>query len=417
MLILQAIALKLLDVLAESGPYILLGFAIAGVLHVLLPESVFSRVFGRKGIKPLLRAIGLGSLIPICSCGVVPIGIGAYRGGAATGTVLAFMTAAPTLSPASVLLSLKLLGMPLTVWQVIMVAVGAFALGLLGNRLFVGLVKPKAEPAPASKQPESELVTLEPMACCAHHEPAPVSLEPVSPKTETPLDSCCETHSGGGSPVQKSSNKTYEMFRWTFADFGPSVSLDMLVGLVFAATVLTLVPSDTIVLLTGSKTIWSLLLVVVVALPVYTCSMAALPVVFSFLAAGMSPGAAIAFIIAGPATNFGEMNAIRAQIGWRQSLYYFVSLVTVAVASGFLLDNVIQPPLPTGIENAQHMHNHGVGYGWPQWVSIAVMAGMMLLEASRRIRQFLPTSRPAADKDCCSSDHSTQPRETVMLEK
>lgn len=417
MLILQSIALKLLDVLAESGPYILLGFAIAGVLHVLLPESVFSRVFGREGIKPLLRAIGLGSLIPICSCGVVPIGIGAYRGGAATGTVLAFMTAAPTLSPASVLLSLKLLGVSLTVWQVIMVAVGAFALGLLGNRLFVGLVKPKTETAPASKLPESELVTLEPMSCCAHHEPEPVSLEPVSRKTEQPLDSCCESDSGGGAPAQKSSNKIYEMFRWTFADFGPSVSLDMLVGLIFAATVLTLVPSETIVLLTGSKTIWSLLLVVVVALPVYTCSMAALPVVFSFLAAGMSPGAAIAFIIAGPATNFGEMNAIRAQIGWRQSLYYFVSLVTVAVASGFLLDNVIQPPLPATVENAPHMHDHEGAYTLLQWFSIVVMAGMMLLEISRRIARFLPTSGPAAPKDCCNSKETSAPRETVMLEK
>lgn len=412
MLILQSIALKLLDVLAESGPYILLGFAIAGVLHVLLPESVFSRVFGREGIKPLLRAIGLGSLIPICSCGVVPIGIGAYRGGAATGTVLAFMTAAPTLSPASVLLSLKLLGVSLTVWQVIMVAVGSFGLGLLANRLFVNAISAQKQNAPAPETPLTTLDTLPVASCCSEKAAAQ---QPAA--VELPVASCCESKSGCGSPEQKSGNKVYEMLRWTFADFGPSVSLDMLVGLIFAATVLTLVPSDTIVLLTGSKTIWSLLLVVVVALPVYTCSMAALPVVFSFLAAGMSPGAAIAFIIAGPATNFGEMNAIRAQIGWRQSLYYFFSLVTVAVASGFLLDNVIQPPLPATVENAPHMHNHEGAYTLLQWFSIAVMAGMMLLEISRRIARFLPTSNPAAPKDCCSSKETSAPRETVMLEK
>jgi len=417
MLILQSIALKLLDVLAESGPYILLGFAIAGVLHVLLPESVFSRVFGREGIKPLLRAIGLGSLIPICSCGVVPIGIGAYRGGAGAGTVLAFMTAAPTLSPASVLLSLKLLGVTLTVWQVIMVAVGSFGLGLLANRLFVNTLAARRKPKTVASAAESE--TLPAASCCSHHDhDHETAAEPAVVIDQETLETCCETEAGGGSPGHKSNNKIYEMLRWTFGDFGPGVSLDMLVGLIFAATVLTLVPSDMIVLLTGSKTIWSLLLVVVVALPVYTCSMAALPVVFSFLAAGMSPGAAIAFIIAGPATNFGEMNAIRAQIGWRQSLYYFVSLVTVAVASGFLLDNVIQPPLPTTVANAPHMHHHDGGYSWLQWLSIAVMAGMMLFEIGRRMRKFLPNSQ-SAEHDCCSSSHAIESHEheTALVEE
>ncbi|MBL4883095.1 MAG: permease, partial [Planctomycetaceae bacterium] len=131
MTILISIITKLYQIIAVSSPFILFGFLIAGVLHVMLHESLFRRVFGREGVMPLLRAVGLGSLIPICSCGVVPIGVGAYKSGAGTGTVLAFMTAAPALSPASVLLSIKLLGLELAGWQIGSVVVGSFLLGLI----------------------------------------------------------------------------------------------------------------------------------------------------------------------------------------------------------------------------------------------------------------------------------------------
>ncbi len=422
MALLQEILLKLLSILLESGPYVLLGFLIAGLLHGLFPASLFGRVFGRIGILPLLRAIGLGSLIPICSCGVVPIGIGAYRGGAGVGTILAFMTAAPTLSPAAVLLSVKLLGWELTLWQVFCVASGAFVLGLGGNRWLQGErnreVTPEMSPSHAHAHQDccgtTAGVPLEQAVMASRSEQRnrlelPVlqadSGDFVADTSEQTLEaSCCggahtHAHDHGHAHSHSHDDRGQQpgmlrqvggMTRWVFWDFGPSVSLDMLIGLIFAATVLTLVPADWIVLLTGSRTVWSLLLVILVALPVYTCSMAAIPVVFSFLVAGMSPGAAVAFIIAGPATNFGEMNALRAQIGWRTALYYFASLVIIAVGAGFLLDHVIHPGLPASITGAAHQHVHGAHTtpSWLAWLSLLALVSMMLIEALRRCQQL-----------------------------
>lgn len=422
MALLQEILLKLTGILLESGPYVMLGFLIAGLLHGVFPASLFGRVFGRVGVLPLLRAIGLGSLIPICSCGVVPIGIGAYRGGAGVGTILAFMTAAPTLSPAAVLLSVKLLGWELTLWQILFVAGGSFLLGLCGNRWLQG------QRTSASTHVHSHASAHAHHDCCGAEVRIPVESvgATIPAQTGTRLElpvlqtaehrevhappeplqelSCCggdHTHTHSHAPNEGETSghagqrpgllrQTFGVIRWVFWDFGPSVSLDMLIGLIFAATVLTLVPADWIVLLTGSRTVWSLLLVILVALPVYTCSMAAIPVVFSFLVAGMSPGAAVAFIIAGPATNFGEMNALRAQIGWRTALYYFVSLVTIAVGAGFLLDHLIHPGLPASITAATHQHTHGAHStpSWLAWLSLLALVSMMLIETLRRCKQL-----------------------------
>jgi len=413
MAIFITIVSRLYEIIAQSGAFILLGFLIAGVLHVTISEALFRRVFGREGVMPLLRAIGLGSLIPICSCGVVPIGVGAYKSGAGAGTVLAFMTAAPALSPASVLLSIKLLGWELAGWQIGCVVVGSFLLGLIANRLFHSFVS-TVEAEPVIEQ-ENELVSLEltpaletvstiKKDCCATSEkseaaPEIVSLSCCSSEPEAPTASCCSSAvsdccSDGGDKNGHQTPRGFfgsirEIIRWVFFEFGPSVSLDMLIGLIFAATVLTLVPQDIIILLTGSKTIWSLLLVILVALPVYTCSMAAIPVVFSFLAAGMSPGAAIAFLIGGPATNFGEMNAIRHQMSWKIAAYYFAALMFIAVASGAMVDHFVPTFTPqTGAKGHAHVHG-GNNFTSLQIISSLLLFFMMSVEIKRRLQKYL----------------------------
>ena len=418
MQILSDILMRLIDILAISGPYVLLGFVIAGVLHIFLPESLFGRLFGSRGLRPLLRAIGLGSLIPVCSCGVIPIGLGAYRAGAGTGTVLAFMTAAPTLSPAAVLLSLKLLGAPLTIWQVLFVLFGSLLMGLAGNR-WLGHRSPshrggsQQPPAPA---PATGGMTLLPVldqaaaepelpSCCQSHAvPAP-SVKQVAEQV-----SCCgdHAHSATEGTPRTLTGSGKELARWLTWDFGPGVCFDMFIGLLFAATVLTLVPDSLIVQFTGSRTIGSLLLVILAAIPVYTCSMAAIPMIFGFLAAGMSPGAAVAFLIAGPATNFGEMNAIRGHIGWRTALYYFVSLLTLAVVAGLFVDHAVHLPTPPLLEQVgEHSHQHhqhvppgatGPSYTALEWTSLIILLSLLLIETGKRMRRLVTRFRWSAKR-------------------
>jgi uncharacterized membrane protein YraQ (UPF0718 family) len=91
-----------------AAPYVVLGFIIAGVLHQWVPRNLLQRHLGGRGGLPLLKGVGIGSVLPICSCGTIPLGIGLYRCGAAIGTILAFMTSSPVLSPVVVLLWVRL---------------------------------------------------------------------------------------------------------------------------------------------------------------------------------------------------------------------------------------------------------------------------------------------------------------------
>ena len=78
--------------------------------------------------------------------------------------------------------------------------------------------------------------------------------------------------------------------------------------------ILAFVPVDWISAWLGKQSLVTLFYVILIAIPLYTCSTPSIPVVQSLLLKGVSPGAAVAYLIAGPATNFGELAAIRSSM-------------------------------------------------------------------------------------------------------
>lgn len=132
----------LLQSVAQSAPYVVIGYLIAAVLREYVPVSTMARLFAPQGIRPLLTATGIGAMLPMCSCMVIPLGVGLVRSGAAPGTVLSFLVTAPALSPVAVILSLTLMGLTFTTVYVLTVLLGALLLGLIGNRALRGLTAP-----------------------------------------------------------------------------------------------------------------------------------------------------------------------------------------------------------------------------------------------------------------------------------
>lgn len=289
--------------LAQSAPYVVLGYFVAAVVREFVPTSSLLRHFGERGARPLLNAVGVGALLPICSCGVVPLGIGAFRSGAARGTLLAFMTAAPVVSPVAVLLTLQLLGVKLALLHIVFALTGALLLGALANRLLGG---------------ERE---------------ASFRAQYVPPRE----------HDAEGDESRSKGEKVREAARWAMFDLGADVSLDLLVGLSLAAAIVTFVPPDWIARAGGSQSLVSLMVVIGLALPLYTCSVPMIPVVQTLLLLGLSPGAAVAFLFAGPATNLGELNAIRHSMGARCAGFYAGALIALALAGGWVVDHVFYP--------------------------------------------------------------------------
>ena len=290
----------LLNTLLESAPFVILGFLIAGAVKSWVPHATLKKHLAGHGLPPLFKSVGVGCVLPLCSCGTIPLGLGLYRCGAAVGSVLAFMTSAPVLSPVLVLLSLRLLGNRLTLVLLGAAVLGSFIIGLLGNRIFG-----------------------------VEHNDHNADLKMCG-------DCDCSDSSFSFAKIRK-------MLRWSFFDLGAEVSVDIVIGLLLASLLLSVLPLEWISSWLGHQKLSTLLYVIILGLPVYACSLPSIPVVQGLLLLGATPGAGVAYLIAGPATNLGELNAIRHAMGWKKAVYYALMLLLVALAAGFFTDYFVFP--------------------------------------------------------------------------
>jgi uncharacterized membrane protein YraQ (UPF0718 family) len=297
-------ALALANFLAQAAPFIVVGYMAAALIKEFVPVEVFVRYFGGKGMRPLLRAIGVGALLPICSCGVIPVGVGAFKCGASRGTTLAFMTAGPTISPVAVLLAFSLLGPKLAICFVVAALIGSLAIGTIANRFLSG--------------PDEDALRAASLAR-ADDETLPVSTN------RTFL------------------SKMRGAAKWAFWDLGTDISVDLLLGLCIAAGLIAVLPQGWVGEWLGHQSFMTLVYVMIVGIPLYTCTVPSIPIAQSLLLLGMSPGAAIAYLISGPATNLGEVNVIRANLGGRTAVAFVAGLLSIALVGGLLTDWLVYP--------------------------------------------------------------------------
>ena len=319
MSLLQQGCLALLVSLGEAAPFILIGLLIAGIMREFVPARVLKKRLGGSGIAPVLRALGLGALLPICSCSTIPLGLGMARSGAGIGTTLAFMTSAPAISPITIILGISLLGPMLLGTYSLLVLCGSLLIGIAGNRLLS---------------------------------------EGNSRKGSGEVPSSCNC--GSSNHTEKSEKSLANAVHWALFDLGGEVALSLLVGLLLATIILVFTPSQWVLEIVGTPRPLAILAVILLAVPAYTCSVPALLIAGSLIAKGADPSVAVAFLIAGPATNFGELNSIRVGLGTRSAAFYFASVVLLAIISACLVQFLPMPSLAFAMpatESSQHHHH------------------------------------------------------------
>lgn len=277
----------------EAAPWLVLGFLVAGAIHVFVPQHALLRLLGGRGPWPLARSILCGLLLPICSCGVVPIAVGLHRGGAPIGSTLAFLIAAPALSPVTACALWSLLGPRFAIAYALSVVLTAVAVALVANRLFRARA---AAPAAAAA----------PVAACA---------APAGPRAR-------------------------RVVAFAFHGYGAEVSFDILFGLLLASAAVALVPGETIARFVGTAEPSTYLIIALIAAPVYVCTLPSIPVMANLVGAGMVPGAAITYLIGGSATNLGEIKVIARQMSWTVALFFAGALVCAACLTGLVADRL-----------------------------------------------------------------------------
>ena len=106
---------ELISLVNEMSPYLLLGFFFAGLLRVVFPSKVIARYMGQNNFRSVFNASLLGVPMPLCSCGVLPAGIGFYKNGASRGSTVPFLISTPQTGVDSILATYSLLGLPLAI--------------------------------------------------------------------------------------------------------------------------------------------------------------------------------------------------------------------------------------------------------------------------------------------------------------
>lgn len=277
---------SLLTVTAQMSPYLLLGFLIAGILHVFVPGKFYSRYLSRSNRLSVLYAALIGVPLPLCSCGVIPTAIGLRNERASKGAVASFLIATPQTGIDSILATFSVLGLGFAIIRPAAALITGVCGGLLVNRF----VKDD------------------------DHDPA--------------VESSCRVERG---------NRLWRVLRYSYYDMMQDIGLRLLIGLILAALIDVVVP-DEFFLNLGSSPLLQMLIILIVAVPMYICSTGSIPVAAALIMKGLSPGAALVMLMAGPAVNIASILVVRKALGSRFTWIYLSTIIVFSVLFGLIIN-------------------------------------------------------------------------------
>lgn len=295
---LRGILVESFWLLVKMAPYLLFGFLFAGVLHIFFSPSKVAKQFGRGDVLSVLKATLFGIPLPLCSCGVLPTAISLRKQGAARGPILSFLISTPTSGVDSILATYSLLGPLFAVYRVLAAFVSGFASGILAN-LFT------------RKEPE----------------------EPLSSETACHI---CDLESPHSHPAGR---KLHAMFSYAFGELIEDIGKWLIVGLLIGGAIAYLIPEGAVETWVGVGWL-SMLIMLFVGIPLYVCATASIPVAAALMLKGMSPGAALVFLLAGPATNAMTVTLVARFLGRRSVAIYLLTISVFSVGFGLFFNGI-----------------------------------------------------------------------------
>jgi len=295
------------ELLRESSLYVLFGIFVAGLMRVFVSPEAVSRHLGKGKVRSVLKAAAIGVPIPLCSCGVLPAAVSLKRQGANNGATTAFLISTPESGVDSIALTYALLDPVMTVARPVAAFTTAAVAGVAENML----------------SPEQEEKKVPPDLRCT-------------------VDNCCdgvdclpETHKTHHTFFEKiRAGLSYALFE-LWGDIAPWY----LLGLVLAGVITVLIPTELMSRYLGGG-LPAMLIMLAVGIPLYICATASTPIAAALILKGVSPGAALVFLLAGPATNVTSLTVLFGLLGKRATAIYLASIAVVSVAFGLALDQV-----------------------------------------------------------------------------
>ncbi len=279
----------------EILPALAVGFFLSGLIHEVLPQSIAERYLNQKGIRPILYVTIIGIILPVCCFGSLPIAVTLRKKGTPLGPVLAFLVATPATSITAILVALRLMGVIFTSWLCLTVILMGLIIGIVGNFL---------------KYPESKNMAQ-----------------------KCPL--CSKGEQNGHLQHSKSLlGKIKTIVSYGFIELPREIGPELIIAIILAAVIASIAPLEKII--TTYLTGWlAYIFSLVFGLLMYTCSTASVPLVHAFVKQGLTVGAGLVLLIAGPVTSYGTILVLRKEFGAKVLSIYLVLISMFSLVSGY----------------------------------------------------------------------------------
>jgi uncharacterized membrane protein YraQ (UPF0718 family)/copper chaperone CopZ len=275
--------------------YLLLGLLVAGLMHLFFPDSFIKRHLGKGKILPVLKATLFGIPLPLCSCGVVPVAAALKKRGANSGATLSFMTATPQIGADSFLMTYSLLGPVFALFRIAAAFITAMISGIIVNVI---------------EKPSEEITT------------ASGTISKDSKSSETVV------------------SRLKSLPRYIEFEVLGTIAATLLIGIIVAGVISASVPSWVFTDYLSNQWL-SMFIMLIVGIPLYVCASASTPIAASLVIKGMAPGAALVFLLTGPATNAVTIATVIKTLGKRAAFVYIASIAFVSLLMGYLLNNYV----------------------------------------------------------------------------
>lgn len=313
-----------IDLFAESAPWLLLGLLIAGFMKWLVPMALLERHMGDNRFSSIVKAALIGAPLPLCSCGVIPAAIGLRRSGASKSSTVSFLIATPETGVDSISISYALLGPFMAIIRPFSAIFTAIYAGVM-VKLFATTNNnvAKANDGQDINSLESGKNPKNSSNCCEKQEKA--------------KSSCCSTEKPKAISIEQ---RILQSLAFSTGKLLSDITLWLMIGLIAAAAIKTWVSTDFLV--QWGDGFLAMLVMALIGIPMYICATASTPLAAGFLAAGVSPGAILVFMLAGPATNIATMGMIKQELGTKVLACYLFSLLSASIGIGYLTNILIQ---------------------------------------------------------------------------
>ncbi|MBW1615310.1 MAG: permease [Deltaproteobacteria bacterium] len=273
----------------EVAIFLLLGFIIAGVLHVIFSDSIIKKHFGKNSLGAVIKSTIFGIPLPLCSCAVIPVAASLRNSGASKGASISFLISTPQVGADSFFITYSLLGYIFAFFRIIASVITAIAAGITVN-LYSG--KKNDEPA---------------------------------------IKSCVNI------PEELFLIRLKNFFGYIQFELFGSISDAFIIGIIIAGAISAFIP-DTFFTAYLNSPFLSMIIMLGVGIPLYVCASASTPIAAALIMKGISPGAALVFLLTGPATNAITISTVVKSAGKKTAIVYIISIAVISVAFGYLLN-------------------------------------------------------------------------------